>query len=515
MSLLLADILAVGLCLFFLHYAWRKRGRANYLPPGPPGAPLLGNLLQIPANGVARALRDLSKGYGDVVTLRLPSSTLLVLNSRQAISDLLVGRSAVYSDRSQLVMSGELVGFKDSILRQNNTPRFRKCRKLLRRGLGAGPARSFAPFLNRQSAFLLENLCRRPADFVEIVKRNAAAVSMKIAYGYPSVDEELLDMMLRTSEYFLETTTLGTWLVDLLPFLRHLPEWFPLAHFQRYAARARPIVQECIDKPFEAVKQHMETATASASFSAMLLEEANGDPETEYCIKQSSSGILLGQTDTTTAAMSWFFLAMALYPEVQAKAQAEIDTVIGNDRLPRIEDRKDLPYIQAIMQEVFRWHPIVLVVPHVASEDDIYRGYVIPAGTTAVANIWAVLHDESVYHDADKFIPERFSEEGAPDSIDIAFGFGRRVCPGKLVAQAHIFVSITATLATLNIARAQNADGHVIELDLEDGSGPINFPKSYEISLGPRSEAAAELIRRSAEHSRTLPDDLDVFSLEE
>lgn len=96
----------------------------------------------------------------------------------------------------------------------------------------------------------------------------------------------------------------------------------------------------------------------------------------EDCIKYSAVGICLAQMDTvrflppshypmliaglqTTAVLSWFFMAMALHPEVQAKAQAEIDKVIGNERLPRVEDKESLPYVSAVMQEVFRWHPAV------------------------------------------------------------------------------------------------------------------------------------------------------------
>lgn len=109
--------------------------------------------------------------------------------------------------------------------------------------------------------------------------------------------------------------------------------------------------------------------------------------------------------DTTTAALSWFILAMAVYPEVQAKAKAEIDRVIGHDRLPQVSDKDSLPYVTAIMKEVFRWNPIVRLgrwircapvanaltrdaVPHAVSKDDEYRGYFIPAKSVMVANIW-------------------------------------------------------------------------------------------------------------------------------
>ena len=89
--------------------------------------------------------------------------------------------------------------------------------------------------------------------------------------------------------------------------------------------------------------------------------------------------------------MACFFLAMTLFPEVQRKAQEEIDRVIGTDRLPTFEDREDLPYVDAVVKEVLRWHPVApMGVPHVSTEDDIYEGHFIPAGAIIMPNIWFV-----------------------------------------------------------------------------------------------------------------------------
>ena len=105
--------------------------------------------------------------------------------------------------------------------------------------------------------------------------------------------------------------------------------------------------------------------------------------------------------------MQALFLAMALYPEVQRKAQAEIDAVVGPDRLPDFEDRHFLPYINAIVKETRRWHlvsplgkffyhhiytilPHFEAIPHTATNDDEYDGYYIPKGTTVFGNSWLV-----------------------------------------------------------------------------------------------------------------------------
>ena len=84
---------------------------------------------------------------------------------------------------------------------------------------------------------------------------------------------------------------------------------------------------------------------------------------------------------------------MVLYPDIQAQAQVEIDAIIGNERLPTIDDREKLPYVSALAMEVMRWHVVAPAgVPHRVMEDDIHDGYLIPKGAIILSNIWYVRH---------------------------------------------------------------------------------------------------------------------------
>ena len=84
---------------------------------------------------------------------------------------------------------------------------------------------------------------------------------------------------------------------------------------------------------------------------------------------------------------------MTAYPEVQRKCQAELDAVVGNDRLPTFEDRDQLPYLSAMLKEVIRWGPTApLGVPHCIEQDDVHDGYFIPKGSIIIANIWYALY---------------------------------------------------------------------------------------------------------------------------
>lgn len=93
----------------------------------------------------------------------------------------------------------------------------------------------------------------------------------------------------------------------------------------------------------------------------------------------------------TFSTLTAFILAMTTYPEAQKKAQAELDAVIGPDRLPTFEDRDSLPYVNALLKETTRWHPVLpLAIPHKTTEEDVYNGCYIPAGTVIIPNSWCV-----------------------------------------------------------------------------------------------------------------------------
>lgn len=96
--------------------------------------------------------------------------------------------------------------------------------------------------------------------------------------------------------------------------------------------------------------------------------------------------------------MQWFSALIPSHPEIQKRAQEELDRVVGRDRLPNVEDEANLPYCHAIIKEVERCHnPFWLGTPHVASEDFTYQGQFIPKGTVVVLNTWTMHHDEQRY----------------------------------------------------------------------------------------------------------------------
>jgi cytochrome P450 len=171
-----------------------------------------------------------------------------------------------------------------------------------------------------------------------------------------------------------------------------------------------------------------------------------------------------------------FFLMMVVNQGAQEKAQAEIDAVVGKDRLPTIDDRPLLPYLDAIFREILRYSPVApLSIPHATVDDDMYNGFHIPKGAIILANLWAMGHDESRYPDPHAFKPERFlNDDGSlkPNDIEhIAYGFGRRICVGRHLADTSVWSVIAKVLAVFKILRPLDENGVEIPVEPRFSSG--------------------------------------------
>nr|XP_036588384.1 cytochrome p450 monooxygenase [Colletotrichum truncatum]KAF6799757.1 cytochrome p450 monooxygenase [Colletotrichum truncatum] len=159
---------------------------------------------------------------------------------------------------------------------------------------------------------------------------------------------------------------------------------------------------------------------------------------------------------------------MVLHPEIQEKAQALIDRVVGHERLPDMSDRPSLQYIDHIVQEVYRWSPLApLGIPHKSLENDVYNGMFIPKGSIIFANSHAMTQDERIYRDPRSFNPNRYksvSAGGHGEPLPLGqFGFGRRVCVGRFLADNSVWMAVATMLATLKIDKEFGPDGQVIE----------------------------------------------------
>ncbi|PPQ91909.1 hypothetical protein CVT25_001185, partial [Psilocybe cyanescens] len=314
--------------------------------------------------------------------------------------------------------------------------------KVCQQNFNLKASRTYHPLQAREVRRFLQALHDAPEHFDAHSKRFSISLTMSMMYGYEvqSIEEPVVTMADEAIRLGSALLVPGRTLINIFPILQHIPPWFPGASSHRIAEVVKKLTNEMMTIPMEYVKKSLEEGTAVSSLVTDFYEKKRdhgASQEEEDMIKKIAYSIYgdkypsyLCVVVQTISATGTFLYTMAVNPDVQKKAQSEIDRVIGSNRLPTVEDRKSLPYIEAIYREVMRLRPpLPLGAPHRVTEDDYYKGYFIPKGTILFANIWAMTHDEEVYPDPFTFKPERFFDDNGMlngDDRILAYGFGRR-----------------------------------------------------------------------------------------
>jgi cytochrome P450 len=211
-------------------------------------------------------------------------------------------------------------------------------------------------------------------------------------------------------------------------------------------------------------------------------------------------------SDTTAAVLEVFTLAALLHPDAVRTAQLELDSVIGQNRLPSFEDMSDIPYTTAFVKEVLRWRPVVTAgVPHLAEQDDEYMGYSIPKGSVVIANHWSLDLDENVFENANSFCPDRWIHNAnLPIS---AFGFGRRVCVGKYLTIDSLNIIIARLLWAYDILPENSGNGiESVDPFRMKQIGLVSKPMPFRASFKVRSPSREFAIRSIEKCSQEATD---------
>ncbi|TFK22149.1 cytochrome P450 [Coprinopsis marcescibilis] len=446
MAVTLTLILSLPVVLWLIVVNFAKRKRA----PGPRGFPIIGNALDIPKDRQWLTWDHWRKEYG-----------------------------LIYSDRPRAIMVGELVGWGQGLGYTPGppNPRFKEFRRLFSAFIGHRAVESpdIQTVEQEENVKLLAKLLDSPDKFMDHTRDSKAAVLLRLAYGYhPSSESNdslgLVKIVEDAMAGFSAASEPGWW-VDSFPLLRHI-SGLPF----QYAAKK---MKQDLDLLYSVPYEYVKTATVM-SFISAFLDDKHGQEtkEDENTVKIAAASLYSGMSRFTSrqtvSSLNSYFLAMALYPRVQQKAQAQVDaylsTINGNSgdlRFPSVSDRPHLRYVEALFLEILRWQPSVpLGLPHVAKEDDIYRGCHIKKGTVIWANMWSILHDEQLFPDPQVFKPERYLNEYGElarnskqaTTARSAFGFGRRICPGLYLAETSLLVDIATLLYTMNVSKQEGQD---------------------------------------------------------
>ncbi|PIL24825.1 cytochrome P450 [Ganoderma sinense ZZ0214-1] len=494
-------IAAIALILLLARIRlWKSR---SHLPPGPKGLPLIGNVLAMPRTHLGRHFARMGDRYGDIVYMDILGQPMIVVNSYEVACELLDKRSATFSGRPQLVMA-EMVGMEWMLVLMQYGKEWRRHRRAFHQAFHSEAVAQYQPLQLQMIRRLLARLVESPKNVVQQLNFSFASTLMQLVFGIEisEVNDKYFAMAERVRDIGEDVAFPGRYPVELFPWLRYLPAWFPGSHFKRIAEKARHEAESIRTSLHTISTEPSDSDPARDSLVSRLLVSASREfpllDDLEEFIKGVSTTAYATGVDTTNTISQVFMLMMAMHPKIQKKAQAELDAVLGASRLPDFSDRSALPYMNALIMELFRFHVVApLGIPHRTIADEEFRGYFIPAGTVVSPNIWAMSMDPNEYSDPEAFNPERFldTERQARDPRQYAFGFGRRICPGRHLAEATVFIVCASMLYVFDIKPPVDSNGAPMELEYKVTNDTLlQHPLSYEYIIRPRSVDVEHLV---------------------
>ncbi|KAF8445000.1 cytochrome P450 [Boletus edulis BED1] len=492
MPFLVFDVCLAGLAVYLVVRLFGRRSPP--LPPGPPGWPLIGNMLDIRTRAPYKTIGAMTS---PIIYLRVLGTQFVFLNSIKANKDLFEEQGAITPDRPPFTVAGNLIRWGNAMPFLPYGDTLRKQRKLFSRHIGTHSSLVMLyPEKEAEARRFVSNVLKKPDDLMAHCRTMATSLGLKIAHGYSPKDEgdPFVEIASRIMQCFAVVTSPGLFLADFLPILvRYIPNRFLVGRFRKDLEEGRKLLSDALNAPYQFALENLATGDTAPSLTSRLLQEGV-DSEDEEILKWVSLAMYLGTSESIPSMLYMFFLAMTMYPEVLKKAQAEVDAVVGNDRLPKMEDRDALPYVNAVCTELLRWNVFLPSPFHIASQDITYEGYFIPRGAWLLPNIWFLLSDPETYPDPEIFNPERFlGGSQQPDPREACFGLGRRVCPGARLAECAIFICITTSLATLNVSRCvENGVECVPRYEFQEGF--LRRVKPFKCKITPRSKKAGDLI---------------------
>ncbi|KAI0121272.1 cytochrome P450 [Xylariales sp. AK1849] len=487
-----------------------KDSRRWHLPPGPRGLPLVGNLFDLAESSeVQHKVRKWHQQFGDIFYTKIGGSDYVWLSSPETVRDLMDRKSNIYSSRPPLPLAQDVASAGRRQLFMAYGPQWRQLRKHGHALLNTTAAIKYQPIQDFESKQVLRDLLDSPDKFYTINRRYSASVIMLVAYGYriPSFDDPLIKKIYTVLDNLTAMTAPGAHAVDSFPSLAALPE-FLLGNWYTHAKRIYEHDSVVYMDLWERLKREVDSGTARDCFCKdFYLNDPAKNGIDDLLAAYTCGGLVEAGSETTATTLNNWILAMILFPETARKAQEEIDSVVGDDRLPSWDDEKQLPYVRAMIKEVLRWRPVnQFGMFHATSAEDWYAGYFIPKGTIVVLNWWAIHRDPRLFEDPDKFNPARYLDKPFPaaEYINVAdpcdrdhftYGAGRRVCPGVHVAERSLFINIVRVLWGFHISKSRDANGASIEPTTKMVPGFLTVPLPFECTIKPRSARHEELMR--------------------
>ncbi|CAN7982314.1 unnamed protein product, partial [Ixodes hexagonus] len=392
----------------FYHKVWKY-------PKGPFPLPVVGNLLALrKTNELYKVAHELSRKYGDPITLWMGDKPMVVLNTQKLVKEAFIERRHDFAGRFPTKMGELQRKGNNNIMFEDYNPIWKTLRKV-----ALTAVRKYAV------SDSLETLCCEVVDvYVDSLKKGSNVVDSRAPFMYMFYN--IVGMSVFGAKFEKNSPELAKMQAINKAFFEIAPNGLPsdIVPWLGLLYRGREKKIELLFDEFlillddlynRAVKTYVPGKIENFTHSMLAareeaIEQEKNDAQhlTEANMVQVILDIFGAATDTSLGTIQWLCLTMTRKPEIEEKMKKEIETILGQER-PRMQDREKLPYTVACILESLRMYPIApLGIPHNTSRDTEVGGHFIPKDTGLLYNIHAINHDPQLWEDPDVFRPERF-----------------------------------------------------------------------------------------------------------
>jgi cytochrome P450 len=530
-------LLFASLTTFIIYSRYKKRPpRGTHHAPGPAGLPILGNAHQLgsqPHQQITAWARD----YGELYKIRLGWNDWYMICSPEACKDILDKQSAHTSSRAPQPVAGDTLSGGMRFLFMPYGPEWRKLRSISHRLLTPNVSATFKPSQEFEAKILLEEVLKgadektgNDVSFMAI-RRYTVSVIMTSTYGrriprWVSISQnkvrqgkakglqdcdEVRNIYSLMNDFSIVAKP-GTYLADALPFLGNLP-----LRLQWWHSGLKPLFDKQANlwmSFWTSLKTQMETKQAPECFVKQFIEsdyEKQGISELQAAFLAGS--MIEAGSETTSAALNTAILYLSANPDIQYKAQQEIDRIMESSRSPTFNDEQALPYIRAIVKETLRMRPVTSIgTPHYTTAPITYKNTYIPTNSVVCLQQYPIHYNPTVFPDPLRFNPDRFLNHpmgsghyaaGPASARDHwSFGAGRRICSGLHLAENSMFIVLAKLLWAFDILPPRDEMGKPMKVDTSDEAfdpeGSTTMAKVYKVRWKVRSEKIKQVVLKEA-----------------
>ncbi|KAK1877711.1 Cytochrome P450 2G1 [Dissostichus eleginoides] len=462
-TVILAGLIVALLWLFSV-----KNRRTYRLPPGPYALPLVGNLPQLDKNAPFKSFLKFSETYGPVITVYLGWQRTVVLVGYDAVKEALVDHADDFTGRGPLPFLMKATNGYGLVI--SNGERYCQLRRFTLttlRDFGMG-RKGMEQWIQEESQHLRDHVKTfkaKPFDPSFLLSLSVSNVICCLVFGqrFKYEDEKFLSLLQMITKTLKFASSPWGQMYNVFP---RIVEHLPGSHNTAFAQ-------------IEEIRGIYTNITS----------QEKDIPSTEFHHENLVSTVLnlfLAGTETTSSTIRYALSLFIKYPDIQEKMQHEIDTVIGHS-CPSMENRKSLPFTDAVIHEVQRFLDIFpFSLPHYALHDISFRGYTIPKDTVIIPLLHSVLKEETHWETPWTFNPKHFLDQNdnfKKNPSFMPFSAGKRACVGESLARMELFIFLVSLLQNFTFSCSGGPD--TINLNPEFSSF-ANLPRSSEIIATPR-----------------------------